>query len=205
MFVPHRKHNTSPLCSQELWPLDHRGGRCLHIFINQNLREAIKQVNLIIGLCILLRVYQLIYVETSVRNKCQCSFYCALLTLHVSAPIGGHLQVVFNIKNSKALTVYVNGSVALKLIRLRHLPLYVLKQRMLKQVKFGSDTMNSLPQKLNALFCLPDVTALHYPWSFRVEWLPIVDWKRTRSASFYPDTCPKEAKLHREAVSTVSV
>jgi hypothetical protein len=25
-FVPHRKHNTSPLCSQELWPLDHRGG-----------------------------------------------------------------------------------------------------------------------------------------------------------------------------------
>jgi hypothetical protein len=32
-----------------------------------------------------------IYVETSVRNKCRCSFYCALLTLHVSAPIGGHL------------------------------------------------------------------------------------------------------------------
>jgi hypothetical protein len=25
MFVPHRKHNTSPLCSQELWPPDHRG------------------------------------------------------------------------------------------------------------------------------------------------------------------------------------
>jgi hypothetical protein len=25
-FVPHTKHNTSPLCSQELWPLDHRGG-----------------------------------------------------------------------------------------------------------------------------------------------------------------------------------
>jgi hypothetical protein len=49
---------------------------------------------LIIGLCILLRMYQLIYIETSVRNKCQCSFYCALLTLHVSAPIGGHLQVV---------------------------------------------------------------------------------------------------------------
>jgi hypothetical protein len=35
-----------------------------------------------------------IYIETSVRNKCRCSFYCALLTLHVSAPIGGHLQVV---------------------------------------------------------------------------------------------------------------
>jgi hypothetical protein len=38
---------------------------------------------LIIGLCILLRVYQPIYIETSVRNKCRCSFYCALLTLHV--------------------------------------------------------------------------------------------------------------------------
>jgi hypothetical protein len=50
----------------------------------------------ITGLCILLRVYQPIYVETSVRNKCRCSFYCALLTLYVSAPIGGHLQVVCN-------------------------------------------------------------------------------------------------------------
>jgi hypothetical protein len=38
--------------------------------------------SLIIGLCILLRVYQPIYVETFVRNKCRCSFYCALLTLH---------------------------------------------------------------------------------------------------------------------------
>jgi hypothetical protein len=51
-------------------------------------------------------------VETSVRNKCWCSFYCALFTLHVSAPIGGHLQVICNTKNSKAVTVYVNGSVA---------------------------------------------------------------------------------------------
>jgi hypothetical protein len=67
---------------------------------------------LIIGLCILLRVYQSIYIETSVRNKYRCSFYCALLTLHVSALIGGHLQVVCNTKNSKAVTVYVNGSVA---------------------------------------------------------------------------------------------
>jgi hypothetical protein len=25
-FAPRRKRNTSPLCSQELWPLDHRGG-----------------------------------------------------------------------------------------------------------------------------------------------------------------------------------
>jgi hypothetical protein len=53
-----------------------------------------------------------IYIETSVRNKCRCSFYCALLTLHCSAPIGGHLQVVCNTKNLKAVTVYVNGSVA---------------------------------------------------------------------------------------------
>jgi hypothetical protein len=51
------------------------------------------------------------YIETSVRNQCRCSFYCALFTLHVSAPIGGHLQVVWNTKNSKAVTVYVNGSV----------------------------------------------------------------------------------------------
>jgi hypothetical protein len=40
-------------------------------------------ITLIIGLCILLRVYQPIYIETSVRNKCRCSFYCALFTLHV--------------------------------------------------------------------------------------------------------------------------
>jgi hypothetical protein len=53
-----------------------------------------------------------IYIETSVRNKCRSSFYCALFTLHVSAPIGGHLQVVCNIKNSKVVTVYVNRSVA---------------------------------------------------------------------------------------------
>jgi hypothetical protein len=52
------------------------------------------------------RTFLLIYVETSVRNKCRCSFYCALLTLYVSAPIGGHLQVVCNSKNSKAVTVY---------------------------------------------------------------------------------------------------
>jgi hypothetical protein len=52
------------------------------------------------------------FIETSVRNKCRCTFYCALLTLHVSAPISGHLQVVCNTKNSKAVAVYVNGSVA---------------------------------------------------------------------------------------------
>jgi hypothetical protein len=41
-------------------------------------------------------VYQLNTGRTSVRNKVFFSarFYCALLTLHVSAPFGGHLQVV---------------------------------------------------------------------------------------------------------------
>jgi hypothetical protein len=43
------------------------------------------------------------------NDKCRCSFYCALFTLHVSAPIGGHLHVICNTKNSKAVTVYVNG------------------------------------------------------------------------------------------------
>jgi hypothetical protein len=49
-----------------------------------------KQV-LIIGLCILLRVYQLNIGITSVRNKVffGARFYCALLTLQVSAPFGG--------------------------------------------------------------------------------------------------------------------
>jgi hypothetical protein len=60
-----------------------------------------------IGLCILLRVYQSIYIETSVCNKCRCSFYCALLTLHVSVPISGHLQLVCNTKNSKAVTDFL--------------------------------------------------------------------------------------------------
>jgi hypothetical protein len=37
---------------------------------------------LIIGLCILLRVYQSIYIETSVRTNVGARLYCALLTLH---------------------------------------------------------------------------------------------------------------------------
>jgi hypothetical protein len=53
-----------------------------------------------------------IYIETSVRKKYRCSFYYALLTLHVSVPIGDHLQVVCNTKNSKTVPVYVNGTVA---------------------------------------------------------------------------------------------
>jgi hypothetical protein len=53
-------------------------------------------ISLIIGLCVLLSVYQLNIGITSVRNKVffGARFYCPLLTLHVSAPFGGHLQVV---------------------------------------------------------------------------------------------------------------
>jgi hypothetical protein len=49
------------------------------------------------------------YWNTSVRYKLffDTRFYCALLTLHVSAPIGGHFQVVREHKNiSKAVTIY---------------------------------------------------------------------------------------------------
>jgi hypothetical protein len=66
------------------------------------------EVILIIGLCILLRVYQLNIGITSVRNKVffGARFYCALLTLHVLAPFGGHLQVVRKQKISKVVTIY---------------------------------------------------------------------------------------------------
>jgi hypothetical protein len=45
--------------------------------------------------------YESNIVKTSVRNTVFFSarFYCALITLHVSAPIGGHLQVVHKHKN----------------------------------------------------------------------------------------------------------
>jgi hypothetical protein len=63
---------------------------------------------LIIGLCILLRVYQLNIGITPVRNKVffGVRFYCALLTQHVSAPFGGHLQVVRKQKISKVVTIF---------------------------------------------------------------------------------------------------
>jgi hypothetical protein len=38
------------------------------------------------------------YQNTSVRDKYQCVFYCALSTLHVSALISGHPQVICNTK-----------------------------------------------------------------------------------------------------------
>jgi hypothetical protein len=48
------------------------------------------------------------YIETSVRNKCRCYFYCALLTLHVSAPIGDYLQVVCNTRNIRRQLLYTS-------------------------------------------------------------------------------------------------
>jgi hypothetical protein len=46
------------------------------------------------------------YWKTSVRNTVffSAGFYCALLTLHVSAPFSGHLQVVRKHKK------YIQGS-----------------------------------------------------------------------------------------------
>jgi hypothetical protein len=64
------------------------------------------------GLCILLRVYQLNIGITSVRNKIffGARFYCALLTLYVSAPFGGHLQVVRKHKKSNIyIYIYVTN------------------------------------------------------------------------------------------------
>jgi hypothetical protein len=57
------------------------------------LREVVAVCVFMILLIFRLMKFQSIYIETSVRNKCRCSFYCALLKLHVSAPIGGHLQL----------------------------------------------------------------------------------------------------------------
>jgi hypothetical protein len=64
---------------------------------------------LIMGLCILLHMYQLNNGITSVCNKVFFSarFYCALLTLHVSAPFGGHLQVVHKHKNIQGSVEYM--------------------------------------------------------------------------------------------------
>jgi energy-converting hydrogenase Eha subunit H len=65
---------------------------------------------LIIGLCILLRVYQSNIGITSVRNKVFFSarFYYALITLHVSTPFGGHLQVVHIVTTLNIFFVFMN-------------------------------------------------------------------------------------------------
>jgi hypothetical protein len=42
-FVPHKKHNTFPFCSQEFWPLDHRGGQStIDMRNNLNSRSNVK-------------------------------------------------------------------------------------------------------------------------------------------------------------------
>jgi hypothetical protein len=54
------------------------------------------------------------YWKTSVRNTVFFSarFYCALITLHVSAPFGGHIQVVHKHKKYIQGSHYIfNGSV----------------------------------------------------------------------------------------------
>jgi hypothetical protein len=68
--------------------------------------------------CIFLRIanifnnnhwYQLNIGITSVRNKVffGARFYCSLLTLHVSAPFGGHLQAVPKHKKYLMQSLYI--------------------------------------------------------------------------------------------------
>jgi hypothetical protein len=53
------------------------------------------------------------YQNTPVRDKYQCVFYCALSTLHVSALISGHPQVIFphKIYLKAGTNTYIKGSV----------------------------------------------------------------------------------------------
>jgi hypothetical protein len=57
-------------------------------------------------------------VETSVPNKCRCSFYCALFTLHVSAPIGGHFRW-FIIQKVQSQLLYMSTT-AFTFVRMKH-------------------------------------------------------------------------------------
>jgi hypothetical protein len=59
----------------------------LRHLLSNSIVNASNEYDLIIRLCILLRVYQLNTGRTSVRNKVffSAGFYCALLTQHVSA------------------------------------------------------------------------------------------------------------------------
>jgi hypothetical protein len=64
---------------------------CLIAEVNSNLQFP----NLIVGFCILLRVYPLIrFLKTTVRNNVFVIDFIVHYLLHVSAPIGGHLQVI---------------------------------------------------------------------------------------------------------------
>jgi hypothetical protein len=50
---------------------------------------------LIVGFCILLRVYPLmLFLKTTVRNNVFVLDFIVHYLLNVSAPIGGHLQVI---------------------------------------------------------------------------------------------------------------
>jgi hypothetical protein len=61
--------------------------------------EAKRLHLLSIGVCILSRVYQLnIRTPPYATNVSACFIVCALSTLHVSALISGHLQVICNTK-----------------------------------------------------------------------------------------------------------
>jgi hypothetical protein len=74
--------------------------------------EASRLQYLIVGFCILLRVYPLmLFLKTTVRNNVFCArFYCALLTICFVPdrwPSSGNMYI----KYTKVTTVYVKGSV----------------------------------------------------------------------------------------------
>jgi hypothetical protein len=58
---------------------------------------------LIIGVCILLRVYPVMLINHRTQ-QCLVLVFIVHLTLHVSAPIGGHLQVLCDKIYSKVAT-----------------------------------------------------------------------------------------------------
>jgi hypothetical protein len=71
-------------------------------------------MNLIVGFCILLRVYPLMFfLKTTVRNNVYCArFYCALLTTCFGRnwwPSSGNMYI----KYTEVTAVYVNGSVGI--------------------------------------------------------------------------------------------
>jgi hypothetical protein len=86
-------------------------GRMLQI-VDAIITNATSGLNLIVGFCILLRVYPLMLVlETTVGNNVSCArFYCALLTT-CFGPDRGPSSSNMCIKYTKVTTVYVNGSV----------------------------------------------------------------------------------------------
>jgi hypothetical protein len=53
-------------------------------------------------------LFTLMFLKTTVRNNVSAHFYSALLTLYVSTPINGHLQVIRTQNILKVTTVYAN-------------------------------------------------------------------------------------------------